>query len=200
MIGILDFGLGNIASVSNMLKRIGEKSLICKNKTDLSLADKMILPGVGSFDNAINKIHKSGLLPEIEKKVLKEKAPILGICLGMQLLMQKSEEGSKKGLGWVPGEVIKINDEQINVPHMGWNSVKVKRINSLIKNIDHKFRFYFIHSYIVKLQDKKNELLETEYGKKFTSSFAYKNFFGVQFHPEKSHKYGMKILKNFSNI
>ena len=111
-----------------------------------------------------------------------------------------TEEGSKKGLGWVPGEVIKINDEKINVPHMGWNSVKVKRINSLIKSIDHKFRFYFIHSYIVKLQDKKNEILETEYGKKFTSSFAYKNFYGVQFHPEKSHKYGMKILKNFTNI
>ncbi len=200
MIGILDFGLGNIASISNMYKRMGINNIICRHDNDLNKSNKFILPGVGSFDNAMQKVKKSSFFPILEHKVLKEKNPILGICLGMQILFKKSEEGQLPGLGWVDGEVKKIKSSNLILPHMGWNNVKIKNKVKLITNLTKNTKFYFIHSYVVKLKNKKYEILETHYGEDFTSSFAFKNFYGVQFHPEKSHKHGMKILKNFCEI
>lgn len=200
MIGILDFGLGNIFSIHNMLKRIGVKSIICTKSKEIELCDRLILPGVGSFDKAIKNIKSSKLLSFLEDQVLVQKKPILGICLGMQILLEKSEEGKLKGLGWVEGKVVRLKSHNIKIPHMGWNKVVITRKNKLLNNIKDSYKFYFVHSYVTLLKNKKHEILETYHGEKFTSSFCKKNIYGVQFHPEKSHKYGIQLLKNFANL
>lgn len=196
MIGIVDYGMGNVGSVESMINHLGyHKTKIIKKKSDLELVDKIILPGVGTFDNGIINLKKYDLLDELNKQVLENKKPVLGICLGMQLLMEKSEEGELPGLGWVKGECKKFifRSRDLKVPHMGWNEVNP------IKNelCDESSRFYFVHSYYVKCKEEKNIMLKTNYGMEFVSGVSKDNIFGVQFHPEKSHKYGMNLMKKF---
>ena len=160
----------------------------------------MILPGVGSFDTGMKNIKKDNILNTIEMKVKKELTPILGICLGMQMMFNKSEEGKEKGLGWVNGEVKKFKFKDLKVPHMGWNNIKIKNECRLTKNLDNNTKFYFVHSYFASVKNNKNITLSSKYGFEFTSAINHKNYYGVQFHPEKSHRFGKIVLNNFSKI
>lgn len=201
MIVIVDYGMGNLGSVFNMFKHIGIKALISSEASIINNADKLILPGVGSFDKAIIKIKESGLDIVLNQKVLQEKIPILGICLGMQLLTDKSEEGELPGLGWIPGKTIRFPAKPgIKIPHMGWNYTTINRPSILTKKLPEDTRFYFVHSFCVKIDNPDNSILQSFHGIKFDSAIQKNNIFGVQFHPEKSHKYGMNILRNFANL
>jgi len=201
MIVVIDYKTGNIGSILNMLKKIDAKGMISSDPKDIKKADKLILPGVGSFDEGINNLKDSGLISVIEDKVIKEKTPIMGICLGMQLLAKRSEEGVLDGLGWIDAEVkrFKFENNELKIPHMGWNSVTVLKQDNLLRGMLEQSRFYFVHSYYFACKDDKDALLATEYGHSFTSAVKKDNIIGVQFHPEKSHKFGMKLLENFAN-
>jgi len=184
-----------------MLKKIGVKFLITSKQNLILQAKKLILPGVGSFNNAMNKLKESDLLPVLNESVLKNKTPILGICLGMQLFAKHSEEGQEKGLGWLDARVIRFNypsDSKYKIPHMGWNYINLQRENCLFDKYKSQYRFYFVHSYHLICNDNNNILATTNYGISFTSIVTNDNILGVQFHPEKSHKYGMQFLKNFA--
>jgi imidazole glycerol-phosphate synthase subunit HisH len=203
MIVIVDYKVGNLGSIYNMLKKIGVPSEISSDEEKISMASKLILPGVGSFDTGMKKLNETGLTGLLNKKVLEEKVPVLGICLGMQLLTDKSEEGSIPGLGWVNGLAKKFmfdKDSMIKVPHMGWNYVIPQKDSRLFYEMYDEPRFYFVHSYYIELDDPDEILSKTSYGIDFCSSLEKDNIFGVQFHPEKSHKFGMKLLKNFSEL
>lgn len=202
MILIVNYGLGNIGSIQNMLKKVGIKSIISSNAEDIYSAEKIILPGVGAFDNGINNLNKLGLIDALREKVVRDKTPILGICLGMQLFTEKSEEGILPGLGWIKAETIKFlnNEADIKIPHMGWNTIKIEKENCIFKGMFDNPRFYFVHSYHVKCQDNKDIIATTNHGIDFVSVLEKDNILGIQFHPEKSHKFGMKILKNFGEM
>lgn len=201
MITIIDYGLGNLVSVKNMLKKLGIDSEITDNLNSISSATKLILPGVGAFDNGMKLIHEKGLLNVLNKKVLTDKIPILGICLGMQLLTKGSEEGVENGLGWIDAETVKFSftDNKLKVPHMGWNYIEVKKVNKLLSS-EGKHRFYFVHSYYVKCNNQEDVLATSNYGQEFTCVVNHENIYGAQFHPEKSLKFGMEVLNNFSKI
>ncbi len=201
MITIIDYGLGNLVSVKNMLKKLGAESLITDKIADIENAEKMILPGVGSFDNGMNLIKQKGLLEILNKKATQDKIPTLGICLGMQLLTKGSEEGVEKGLGWIDAETIKFNftDKLLKIPHMGWSYIDVKKDNKLIQATD-KHRFYFVHSYYVKCNNQNDVIATCNYGTEFTCMFNHENIYGAQFHPEKSLKFGMELLNNFNKL
>ncbi len=203
MIVIIDYGIGNLASVLNMFKKVGVKDVIISgDKEEITRADKLLLPGVGAFDTAMNNLEQSGLIPVLNDKVLVQKVPILGICLGMQLLTKRSEEGTKAGLGWINAETVKFNLDpalKLKVPHMGWNYIKVQRENKLI-DTQSKNRFYFVHSYYVNCFDESQSLATSNFGTDFTCMVNKENIFGAQFHPEKSLKFGMKMLENFAKI
>ncbi|SDH87252.1 glutamine amidotransferase [Planococcus glaciei] len=201
MIVILDYGMGNVGSILNMLKKLGHKSVISSDPNIIKEAGKLILPGVGSFDTGVEKLTKSGLIPLILNHAKVEKKPLLGICLGMQLLGEKSEEGKLAGLSLIPFESKKFNFEDkhnLKTPHMGWNLVRKVNESYLVNSIDSDFRFYFVHSFHAVCKSNENILLESIYGYKFASAVFLENILGVQFHPEKSHKFGMKILDNFA--
>ncbi len=204
MITIIDYGMGNLRSIQNMLKHIGVESEISSDLQVISAADKIILPGVGAFDKAIENIDSLGLRECITNKANEEKVPILGICLGMQLLGTSSEEGNQKGLGLIEAVSKKFdfgdNIEKLNIPHMGWNTVLPKDNHSLLRDMLGQPRFYFVHSYHVVCENPENILGVTDYGMEFTSAVVRDNVFGVQYHPEKSHKFGMKLLQNFAEI
>ena len=196
MIGIINYGMGNIGSISNMLKKIGFDSEIISDPKLIHEATGIILPGVGSFDNAMDKLNNGGWVDEIKLFVSQDK-PFLGICLGMQLLGSKSQEGIKVGLNLIPGEIIKFpREKDFKIPHMGWNSVKTSD-TILFKDLNNLNKFYFVHTYHFVPKDDKHILSTTDYFVDFVSSIRKKNIFGVQFHPEKSHKFGMKLLENF---
>ena len=203
MIVIIDYGIGNLASVLNMFKKIGIKDVkVSSDKEIIAKADKILLPGVGAFDAGMDNLERSGLIPVLNNKAINEKVPVLGICLGMQLLTKKSEEGVKPGLGWIDAETIKFNLDpalKLKVPHMGWNYVKVNRPNPLI-DIESKNRFYFVHSYYVKCFNESQSLATSNFGTDFTCMVNKENIFGAQFHPEKSLKFCMKILKIFLKL
>lgn len=203
MIVIIDYGIGNLASVLNMFKKIGVRDVKVSNKPEeIAAATKLLLPGVGAFDAGMNQLEQSGLVPVLNKKVLDEKAPILGICLGMQLLTKRSEEGLMPGLGWIDAETVKFNLDpalKLKVPHMGWNYINVNRENKLI-DMQSKNRFYFVHSYYVKCFDKSQSLATSHFGTDFTCMVNKDNIYGAQFHPEKSLKFGMKVLENFATL
>jgi glutamine amidotransferase len=201
MITIIDYGLGNLVSVKNMLKKLGAESVITDKMSDIENAEKMILPGVGSFDNGMNLIKQKGLLDILNKKAMQDKIPTLGICLGMQLLTKGSEEGAEKGLAWVDAQTIKFNftDKVLKIPHMGWSYIDVKKENKLIQQAD-KHRFYFVHSYYVKCNNENDVIATCDYGTEFTCMFNHENIYGAQFHPEKSLKFGMELLNNFNKL
>ena len=205
MIGIIDYGLGNVRAFSNIYKSLGIDYRIIQKSEELKDVSKIILPGVGAFDDAMNKFNKSGLRDDVEKMALNQKIPLLGICVGMQMLAESSDEGSEKGLGWINSSVKIFDIENINhdtkLPHMGWNTIDItSKEEPLFQDLEEEPNFYFLHSYYFDCLDKKNIISETEYGKKYTSAVRSDNIYGVQFHPEKSHKNGVKLLYNFSNL
>jgi len=202
MITIIDYGLGNINAFQNAYKRLNISSKIAKSKDDLNSTSKIILPGVGSFDYAINLLNNSGMREKLDHLVLIEKVPVLGICVGMQIMGTKSEEGICQGLNWIQGDVLKFDETLIQhrtkLPHMGWNEIKVSHDNPLLSGFTKNNFFYFLHSYYFKCNYKINSIAISNYGFDFTSVVNSKNIFGVQFHPEKSHSNGEKLLKNFA--
>ena len=202
MITIIDYGMGNLGSVYNMFKKIGVESKISSDLDEIRTATKLLLPGVGSFDKAMQRINNSKIKEVLDFKVLTEQTPILGICLGMQLLTNCSEEGIEKGLGYINASTKKFvfNDNKMKVPHMGWNLVHKSTNSKLTHGFTQESRFYFVHSFYVDVENQDNSILKTTYGLEFDSAIQHKNIYGAQFHPEKSHKFGMKLLKNFSNI
>jgi glutamine amidotransferase len=201
MITVVDYGLGNLGSIENMLKRINVPVNVTSNLSEIKKASKLLLPGVGKFDAAMNRINDSGLRDVLDEKALNEKIPVLGICLGMQLLTYSSEEGEVPGLGWIKATTKKFPVfDDLKVPHMGWNEVDVSNDNLLIQSLPKNPRFYFVHSYCVHVNDSKHSILKTKYGIEFDSAVGHGNVFGAQFHPEKSHKFGMQLLRNFASI
>jgi glutamine amidotransferase len=202
MITIIDYGIGNVGSMLNMFKHIGVEAIIESNPIIIRKAKKLVLPGVGSFDAAMNNINSiAGLRDVLDYKALAERIPILGVCLGMQLLTRFSEEGKEPGLGWVPSRTCRFpKHTSLKVPHMGWNEALPNKPNLLTKQLSGNSRFYFVHSYYVKVDDPVYSIMRTHYNIDFDSAIEKDNIYGVQFHPEKSHKNGMQILKNFALI
>lgn len=200
-ITIIDYGMGNIGSLINMFRRIGVDTVVTAKPEDISTARKIILPGVGAFDAAITRIEGLGLSDVLRKKALEDNVPFLGICLGMQLLVDGSEEGVAKGLGLIPGRAIRFKkDATLKVPHMGWNSVEITKETPLTKGLDPSSRFYFVHSYFVEAECPNHVMMRCTYGRTFDAGLCRNNIFGAQFHPEKSHKFGMSLLKKFAEI
>jgi glutamine amidotransferase len=202
-ITIIDYGMGNLASIQNMLKSLGIPSLISSDPKAISRAEKLILPGVGSFDQGVEKIQsKSFLVESIQETVVERIRPILGICLGMQLLMESSEEGDLPGLSLVPGTVKKFKkDSSIGKIHMGWNSIKILNAeNPIFKYLESELRFYFVHGYFVIPENEIHTIAQTNFGIDFSSAINSNKIWGMQFHPEKSHKFGQAILKGFGEM
>lgn len=201
MITIIDYGMGNLGSIQNMFKRIGETAVITSDFEVISNSNKILLPGVGSFDKAMTRINESGLRAVLDRKALIERVPILGICLGMQMLTRSSEEGTQPGLGWIAASTKRFPLlPGLKVPHMGWNLVTPTRESELTRDLAAEARFYFVHSYCVNVDDDKDSILKTNYGITFDAAVQHENIFGAQFHPEKSHRFGMQLLKNFARL
>lgn len=197
MIVIVDYGMGNLGSIANMIKKVGSKCKITSDIEEIKKATRLILPGVGSFDNGMKNLKELGMIEVLNKKILIEKTPILGICLGMQLMTKSSEEGKLAGLGWIDAQTKKFVSDTLKIPHMGWNIIKHQKKSRLFDEDDSEKRFYFVHSYYVDTNQKNDILFITPYGHNFVSAFEKENIIGVQFHPEKSHKFGMHLIKNF---
>jgi len=203
MIAIIDYGMGNLKSVKLKMDRIGVESIITSDPEEIKRSDKIILPGVGHFAKAVSEIKSRGLWDLLSDQVLVKKKPVLGICLGMQLMSKHSEEGNSKGLGWIDADVVrfKVSDtKKFKVPHMGWNTLDLMKESPLFENINLNSEFYFVHSYYVHCNESNDILTETSYDNSFTSSFQKENIFGVQFHPEKSHDAGERLLRNFVKL
>jgi imidazole glycerol-phosphate synthase subunit HisH len=198
---VIDSGMGNLASVANMIRKIGGEAKITSSPEEISQAQKLVLPGVGSFDAGINALTNYSLDLAIKKAVKENGSFLLGICLGMQLLFESSEEGTQSGLGLIPGHVkrFRLDDQNLRIPHMGWNVVRPKQSSNLF-NVEDKQRFYFVHSYHVDCTNVKDVSAETQYGYDFVSAVESKNVMGVQFHPEKSHRFGMGLFERFLNL
>ena len=204
MIGIINYGLGNLFAFKNAYKLLGYDSEIINNSSEVDSCSHLILPGVGSFDYAMNKFKNSKLYESVYTSVIDKKRPILGVCVGMQIMFEESEEGTSKGLSWIPGKVSRFpqnlaNDSYKALPHIGWNNVILEGENVLTKGIN-KEEFYFLHSYICKPKNKSLSKAYTNYGINFTSIINLDNIYGTQFHPEKSHSSGLKLLSNFFSI
>jgi len=200
MITIIDYGMGNVGSILNMLKKIRVAAAVSSKIEDIRAADKIILPGVGAFDNGIKGLDERGLTKSLYERIIEDRIPVLGVCLGMQLLTKSSEEGNLKGLGFIKAKTVKFKNSELKVPNMGWNSIEMQKKSKLFKKLDKDSRFYFVHSYYVVCENKEDILATTVYGFPFVSAFEVENIFGVQFHPEKSHKFGMQLLKNFVEL
>ena len=204
MISIIDYGAGNILSVGNMLKKVGYRNYeICKSPSEVTLGDKFILPGVGHFDYGMQRLEELGWVSFLEDEVQGKMKPFLGICLGFQLMTRGSDEGVLEGLSFFNAETKafrKMNIEGLRVPNMGWMPVKVCRTEPLFNNASPQQRFYFVHSYFVECEDRDQVMVEADYGVPFAAGVQDGHIFGVQFHPEKSHKYGMNLMKNFASL
>jgi imidazole glycerol-phosphate synthase subunit HisH len=201
MIAIIDYGLGNVKAFNDVYNRLNIPVFIARSSKDLVNATKLILPGVGSFDHAIFKLDESGMRNSIENLVVGKKIPILGVCVGMQMLAISSEEGKLKGLGWVDATVKRFDSNNVAIlPHMGWNNVFPKSYNGLFKNIKEDMKFYFLHEYYFDAYEKSDIEAIANYEGEYVCSVRKGNIFGVQFHPEKSHHFGMQLLKNFAEI
>jgi glutamine amidotransferase len=200
---IIDYQVGNLSSIANMLKKVGQKSIISGDINEIRSADKLILPGVGSFDYGMSKLNESGITAVLNEKALNDKIPFLGICLGAQLLTQCSEEGILPGLGWFKAKTIKFDfsnlQTKLKIPHMGWTEVQAPRPCPLMENLVNS-RFYFVHSFHFTTPDEGEIMLNSEFGYPFVSALWKENIYAVQFHPEKSHKFGMQLMRNFINL
>lgn len=202
MIIIIDYGMGNLRSVQKAFERIGIPAKLSGDVDEILGAEKLVLPGVGNFEQGIKNIKSRGLFEPLNTAVLDTKTPVIGICLGMQLMTEFSEEGNCDGFGWIKGKTKKFsfNDNNLKIPHMGWNNLTISNFNSIYKGIPSNSFFYFVHSYFIACDDENNILAQSNYGIDFVSSFQKENVFGCQFHPEKSHQTGLQILKNFSEL
>jgi glutamine amidotransferase len=204
MITIINYGLGNIRAFANVYERLKIKTKIVSDANGLSDAERIILPGVGSFDHAMNLLNNSGMRDLLDRKVLLEKVPVVGICLGMQIMAKRSDEGKNPGLGWIEGEVKLFDKESIpyatRYPHMGWNSITPVKQHKILEGINEGSRFYFLHSYYFSCFDENDILTHTKYGITYVSAVNHENVYGIQYHPEKSHSNGVQLLKNFSQL
>lgn len=204
MITIIDYGSGNIKAIANIYEKLKVAYSIASVPEQVIGAKKIFLPGVGAFDETISKLDSTGFREVLDKEVLENNVPIMGICVGMQILADSSEEGTCKGLGYIKGKVKKIDANTIlhkpKLPHLGWNSIEIIKNNVLLREIDPKFGFYFLHSYYFECEDQNNVLATTKYGATFASAVHSENIFGIQFHPEKSHHNGVKLLHNFAKL
>jgi glutamine amidotransferase len=204
MVGIVNYGTGNIFAIANIYKRLNIDYIISSDIKELKLATHLILPGVGAFDETMRILNSSGLKLFLDEMVLEKQKPVMGICVGMQLLGEGSEEGDLEGFGWIKGYVKKIDStllkEKPYLPHLGWNTVEVQRTNPIFYNIDYQRGFYFLHSYYFECTDDKDILGTTTYGLTYASAINHNNVFGMQFHPEKSHQNGLMIFCNFFNF
>lgn len=199
MIGIIDYGVGNIKAFANIYKNFR----IVKNISEFENITKLILPGVGSFDHAMTSLENSGMREKLDELVLEKKIPVIGICVGMQMLAKSSEEGILNGLGWIDGIVKKFDKSKINngpLPHMGWNNLNIEKKNKIFENLEENPRYYFLHSYYFECHDKDNVIATATYGEKFDCMINHENIYGIQCHPEKSHHNGMQLLKNFGEL
>ena len=204
MITIIDYGSGNIKAIANIYEKLKVAYSIASSPEQVIGAKKIFLPGVGAFDETISKLDSKGFREVLDKEVLENKVPIMGICVGMQILADSSEEGICKGLGYIKGKVKKLDSNLIlqkpKLPHLGWNSIEIVRNNVLLQEIDPQFGFYFLHTYYFECADQNNVLATTNYGATFASAVHRENVFGIQFHPEKSHHNGIKLLHNFAKL
>jgi glutamine amidotransferase len=204
MIAIIDYGLGNIRAFANVYKNLNIQYKVASNADDLKNVTKLILPGVGAFDYAMERVQKSGMQERIDELVLHRKIPVLGVCVGMQMMAISSEEGRLKGLGWIDGEVKKFETSTLVhgtlLPHMGWNNISPTKNDKLFQYLDSGSRFYFLHSYYFDCHHYDDVIALTDYGGLFTCAVSSGNIYGVQFHPEKSHKNGIQLLRNFGNL
>lgn len=200
MIAIIDYDIGNISAVANMLRRLGVRSVMTANASDIEAAERIILPGNGSFDACVKNLRSTGLVPLLEKKVLQQGTPLLGICVGAQMLGTTSEEGIEPGLGWLDLQVRRFpKTPGLKIPHMGWNQVKpASADHRLTRGLDVNARFYFVHSYYLAPADQADVLLTAKYGTEFVAGVSRGNVSGVQFHPEKSHRFGKQLLAAFA--
>ena len=204
MITIIDYGVGNVLAFVNVYNRLNVPVTVAKSADDLRNASRLILPGVGSFDHAMQQLDQSGMRQLVEQLVMRDKLPVLGICVGMQMLAKSSDEGKLPGLGWIDGTVKKFDLSAMlpdtNLPHMGWNDVAPVAEGGLFKGIEKDSRFYFLHSFYFECHQQSNVLAVSDYGGNFSCAVQQDNVFGVQFHPEKSHHFGSQLLKNFSEV
>ena len=204
MIRIIDYGLGNVLAFLNVYKRLNIPAGIARNEADLRDAERVILPGVGSFDHAMILLQQSGMRETLDEIVLSRQCPVLGVCVGMQILGSKSEEGKLPGLSWISGAVCKLKSTDgptpLRLPHMGWNDVEPIVSSPLFSGLENDARFYFLHSYHFVCNNKEAVLAEADYGRRFACAIHSHQIFGVQFHPEKSHQYGTRLLKNFAEV
>jgi imidazole glycerol-phosphate synthase subunit HisH len=204
MIGIINYGSGNIYAIANLHKRLDIPYLVTNDPTELRKADKLILPGVGAFDETMQMLNRSGLKDLLDELVLEKKTPIIGVCVGMQIMANRSDEGNLPGFGWIKGEVKKIDktllSQKPHLPHMGWNEINPKKSTPLLQDINLKRGCYFLHSYYFSCENDADSLATTHYGKDFSCVVNHENVYGVQFHPEKSHSNGIQVFKNFANL
>ena len=204
MISIVDYGLGNLKAFANIYKRLNIHVEFVKTLEQLNSAEKIILPGVGAFDHAMSELNNSGMREKLDELVLEKKVPVLGICVGMQMLGKRSDEGNLEGLGWIDADIIKFDTNLIKqkpqLPHMGWNDVYPIVGNPLFQELETNSIFYFLHSYYFSCNNLQDAIAKSDYGLEFTCSVNHDNIYGVQFHPEKSHQYGIQLLKNFANL
>lgn len=203
MIALINYGLGNILAFANIYKRLNISAVVAGRESELAGATKIILPGVGSFDWAMTLLNASGMRASLDELVMVRKRPVLGVCVGMQMMAQRSEEGRSAGLGWIDAEVKKFDvaafAQKTHLPHMGWNDVLPRRTDCLFRDLDAP-RFYFLHSYCFLPKNPGDSLAITDYNGPFVSAVRSENVFGVQFHPEKSHQWGVQLLKNFAEL
>lgn len=203
MIALVDYGLGNIQAFANIYRHLGIEAAPARTANDLRTASRIILPGVGAFDWAMTRLQESGLRDALDEEVLGAKKPVLGICVGMQMMARSSEEGKLPGLGWIDATVAKFDtrllESKTHLPHMGWNDAIPLRADTLFSGLDAP-RYYFLHSYFMKTDREENVLATTNYGVTFTSAVQAENVYGTQFHPEKSHHWGVRLLKNFAEF
>jgi glutamine amidotransferase len=204
MITIVNYGLGNIQAFANIYKRLNIPARIAATAEELANSEKIILPGVGAFDWAMTRLSESGMRETLEEMVIGRHVPVLGICVGMQILANRSEEGRLAGLGWIDGEVKRFDEssfaQRTHLPHMGWNDVQPQGNGGLFKGLESASRFYFLHSYYFVPKNQDHVLAVTDYNGLYASSVCSGNVFGVQFHPEKSHQWGIQLLKNFAEM
>jgi glutamine amidotransferase len=204
MIVIVDYGMGNLSSIANMLKKVGSPALISSDPGAVREAARLILPGVGAFDGGMRNLANRHLVEPLNRAVLETKVPVIGLCLGMQLMTRGSEEGHLPGLGWIGADTVRFRwsgrSAPMKIPHMGWNTTHFTRDSALARNLDEGARFYFVHSFHLVCGNEEDVLGRTTYGYEFASAIERNNIVGVQFHPEKSHRYGMQLLKNFAEI